>query len=108
MIKKDSLTDKCPWGNENHEECTLYRKGVRIVTTPHGEEQVPFESCAFNIIADCLENIVMRNVALQKEMNEVRNEVINVKNETFMTNRIFTEILNRQREFENNTRKIGE
>lgn len=91
MIKKDVLADKCPFGMENHEECTFYRKGIRTVTTPHGEEQVPIEECAINIIADCLENLVGKQVGLQKEMNLVRNE-------TEKTNLIFGAILNHQQQ----------
>lgn len=98
MVKAE--LDKCPFGVENHEGCTFYRKGIRIVTPPNGaEEHIPFEACAINIIADCLENLVSRNASLQKEMNQVRNEVS-------ITNQIFSELLNRQKAFEDRVSKI--
>lgn len=84
---KEKLVYKCPFGMKKHEGCTFFRKGIRVVIGAHGqEEQVPFEECAVNIIADCLENLVMRNISLQKEMNLVRNE-------SEQTNKIFTTIL---------------
>jgi len=58
------------------EKCVLYRKGIRYRednTTP-----VPFEECAFNIMADCLENLVGRMVGLQKENNKVANSMDNL------------------------------
>lgn len=89
---KETLGNKCPFGLEKHDECTFYRKGIRIVTGLHGkEEHVPFEECAVNIIADCLENLVGRNISLQKEMNLVRGEVEK-------TNLIFGAILNHQQQ----------
>lgn len=106
MIKQK--LNVCPFGMKKHEECTFYRKGIKIITTPHGEEQEPFEECAVNIIADCLENMISRQIGLQKEMNEVRNEVMNVRNETSVTNKIFIELLNRQAEYLDKTKKLGE
>lgn len=82
--------DKCPFGMEKHEGCSFYRRGVR--TEDVTGKQTPFEECAINIIADCLENLVVRQVGLQKEMNLVRNE-------TQMTNNIFNEILMRQKKY---------
>lgn len=64
--------NKCPFGKIKHEECTFYRRGVRIIELTG--EQKPFEECAVNIIADCLENLVSRQIGLQTEMNKVRNE----------------------------------
>lgn len=83
--------NKCPFGMEKHEDCTFYRRGVRIEDVTG--KQTPFEECAVNIIADCLENLVQRNVALQKEMNLVRNEAE-------ATNSIFNSLLARQRQVE--------
>ena len=86
---KEKLINQCPFGMKKHEECTFFRRGIRIIPKPNGgEENVPFEECAINIIADCLENLVGRNIALQQEMNLVRNEVLN-------TNQLFAEILSR-------------
>ena len=82
--------NKCPFGMKKHEDCTFYRRGIRFKDSG---EQTPFEECAVNIIADCLENLVGRNIALQKEMNLVRNE-------TAETNKIFSALANRQRALE--------
>ena len=68
---------------------TFYRRGVRIEDVTG--KQTAFEECAVNIIADCLENLVQRNVALQKEMNLVRNEAEK-------TNQLFGAILNHQQQ----------
>jgi len=80
--------NKCPFGFKKHEECALYRRGVRIITNPGTlkEEQVPFEECAFNIIADCLENLIGRQIGVQKELNMIRNS-------SNITNALFGEIL---------------
>lgn len=89
---KEKLVNQCPFGMKDHEKCTFFRKGFRIVTGLHGkEEPIPFEECAINIIADCLENMVSRNIALQQEMNLVRGEVEK-------TNLIFGAILNHQQQ----------
>lgn len=78
---------KCPFGFKKHEDCAFYRRGVRIEDATG--KQTPFEECAVNIIADCLENLVGRNIALQKEMNLMRNEAQT-------TNQIFNAIATRQ------------
>jgi hypothetical protein len=57
-------------------ECVLYRAGVRY--TDDGKKSWPFEECALNIMADCLENVVSRMVGLQQEGNHVRNSVQNL------------------------------
>ena len=83
---------KCPFGMFNkHEECAFYRKGVRVMEATG--EQKPFEECAINIIADCLENMVTRSIGLQAEMNKVRTEA-----ET--TNRLFQYLAQKKVEFE--------
>jgi len=82
--------NKCPFGMKKHEDCTFYRRGIRF--TDDGK-QTPFEECAVNVIADCLENLVLRQIGLQKEMNQVRNEAEN-------TNKIFTALSNRQKQLE--------
>lgn len=81
--------NKCPFGMKKHEDCAFYRRGVRIEDVTG--KQTAFEECAVNIIADCLENLVQRNVALQKEMNLVRNEAEK-------TNQLFGAILNHQQQ----------
>jgi hypothetical protein len=71
--KGETKMNKCPFGRFNkHEECAFYRKGVRVMEATG--EQKPFEECAINIIADCMENLVSRQIGLQAEMNKVRNE----------------------------------
>ena len=79
--------NKCPFGFKKHEDCAFYRRGVRIIDATG--EQRPYEECAVNVIADCLENLVGRNIALQKEMNLVRNEAEK-------TNEVFSNILKAQ------------
>jgi len=81
---------KCPFGKKKHDDCAFFRRGVRI--EEGSGKQTPFEDCAVNIIADCLENMIGRNIALQKEMNMVRNE-------TETTNKIFSELANRQQKY---------
>ncbi len=79
--------NKCPFGMEKHEDCVFFRRGVRVEDATG--KQFPYEECAINVIADCLENLVTRNVALQKEMNLMRNEAQT-------TNQIFNAIATRQ------------
>jgi len=92
MFGKKEKLNECPFGMRDHSECTFYRKGFRIVTDTHGkEEHIPFEECAVNIIADCLENLVQRQIGLQQEMNLVRGEAEK-------TNLLFGAILNHQQQ----------
>ena len=49
----------------------LYRKGVRLYGDQR--EPTPFEECALNIMADCLEQMVARTAGLQAEQNKVAN-----------------------------------
>ena len=53
-------------------KCVFYRRGIRQYDGVDKKPE-PFEECAINIAVDCLENIVSRNISLQKEMNLVRN-----------------------------------
>lgn len=69
----------CPFRKKCSEDCVLYRKGFRYVAKEHGEDPVPFESCAFNIIADCLEQLISRNIGLQKANEQTRNEIVNTR-----------------------------
>ncbi len=55
------------------DDCVLYRRGVRI-NELNGKND-PFEECAFNIMADCMENMVGRMIGLQKEENKTANKV---------------------------------
>ena len=90
-MAENSFKGICPFGKEKHEDCSFFRRGIRIVNTSHGEDHVPFEECAVNIIADCLENLVGRQNGLQKEMNMVRGEAEK-------TNLIFATILKHQQQ----------
>lgn len=63
----------CPFSQKKcNEKCSLFRKGFRYYEID-GKEPVLVEICAFNLIADCLENQITRSFALQKEMNLIRN-----------------------------------
>jgi hypothetical protein len=90
-MAENSFKGICPFGKEKHEDCSFFRRGIRIVNTLQGEEHVPFEECAINIIADCLENLVGRNISLQQEMNLVRGEAEK-------TNLLFNAILSHQQQ----------
>lgn len=94
---KEKLNSKCPFGMKKHEDCTFYRRGIRIVTNQGKEEHIPFEECAMNIIADCLENLVGKNISLQQEMNLVRGEAEK-------TNMIFGAILDHQQQIAKESR----
>lgn len=62
----------CPfYMDECQDRCVFYRRGVRIFDG--NDKPVPVEECAINVAVDCLENLVGRNIGLQKEMNLVRN-----------------------------------
>lgn len=90
---------KCPFGRFNkHEECAFYRKGVRVMEATG--EQKPFEECAINIVADCLESLVSRQIGLQAEMNKVRTEA-----ET--TNKLFQYLAQKKVEFETEEKRIS-
>ena len=56
---------------ECNKECNLYRVGFRF--KDDGTEPKPFEACSFNIMTDCLEQMITRTIGVQKEMNEVRS-----------------------------------
>ena len=90
--------NKCPFGFKKHEECAFYRRGVRIIEATG--EQKPFEECAVNIIADCLENLVSRQIGLQAEMNNVRNAA-----ET--TNRLFSYLAQRKVDIDEDEKRIS-
>ena len=65
--------NKCLFSQKKcSESCALFRKGFRYYEA-EGKEPVLVETCAINLIADCLENQITRTFALQKEMNLVRN-----------------------------------
>lgn len=60
-------------------KCVWYRKGYRY-SENSTDKPIEFEECAINIAVDCLENLVDRQIKLQKEMNENRNAVSNLTN----------------------------
>jgi len=52
------------------EKCVFYRRGLRYYDNKKPE---PFEECAVNIIADGIENLVERQVGVQKSNEQIRN-----------------------------------
>ena len=74
MIKKTER-GKCPFNKLNlcNKECVLFRSGFRY--KEDGTDPIPFEDCAINIGVDCLENLVSRNIGIQKESNKVANNI---------------------------------
>jgi hypothetical protein len=72
-VTKKTDKGKCPFRRLKNcsEECAFYRKGVRY--SEQGGDPIPFEDCAFNIIADNLEAMHNRTYMLQKEVGETKN-----------------------------------
>ena len=74
MVKSNN---KCPFlKSECDKECVLFRSGHRYFTDPN-KDPLYFEDCAFNILADCMENMIGRNIGLQQSMEGLRNEFNN-------------------------------
>lgn len=68
----EKLKGLCPVDKlECNDKCALYRRGFRY--KDDDSKPIPFEECAINIACDCLENLISRNISLQKEMNMARN-----------------------------------
>jgi hypothetical protein len=67
------MKGKCPFGKVKCSECVLYRKGLRYFSDNRQPE--PFEECAINIAADCLENLVTRSIGQQGATEQTRNEM---------------------------------
>ncbi len=64
------------------EKCVFYRKGFRFFEARPGHskpEPMPFEECAINIFADSAEQMVSRQVGVQKALESARNEVNNLR-----------------------------
>ena len=70
---KNNERGKCPFRELKtcSDKCVLYRKGFRYKET--NGDPIPFEDCAFNIMADNIEVMHSRTVALQQEMGESKN-----------------------------------
>jgi len=68
---------KCPFNNMKKcdPECSLYRKGLKYFEGQGAPKPEPFEMCAFNLIADSLENLIGRSIGQQQALEQVRNEV---------------------------------
>ena len=75
MLDRKDKKGKCPFRKmkECSEECVLYRKGTRY--NEKTDEVFSVELCAFNVIADNLENMHNRTYMLQKEVGETKNVV---------------------------------
>jgi hypothetical protein len=61
-------------------ECVFYRKGMRYFTAEVKKEPLPFEDCAFNIITDSVENLIMRNIGQQAAIEGMRNKIDELTN----------------------------
>jgi len=69
---KDNEKGHCPFRDLEpcNETCAFYRKGLRYKET--SGDPIPFEECAFNIIADNLEAMHNRTFMMQKELGETK------------------------------------
>lgn len=64
----------CPYIKKKcNKDCVFFRSGLRYFDD--GRKPEPFEECVFNIIADCLENLVQRSIGQQKATEQVRNQI---------------------------------
>jgi hypothetical protein len=70
------------------QDCALFRRGFRY--NDNGKEPTLVEGCALNFACDALENIVSRNIGVEKEMNMVRGSLDGVKD-------VFTEALKKRK-----------
>ena len=67
----------CPFiKGECNKECVFYRRGLKYRND--GGKPEPFEECAINIAVDCLENLVLRQIGIQKATEQARNEMAKV------------------------------
>lgn len=67
----------CPLvGSTCKKNCVLFRSGHRYFDDPN-KEPLYFEECALNIMVDCMENMIGRNIGLQQSMEGLRNEFNN-------------------------------
>ncbi len=73
-MEKKKKRGKCPFALFElcDEECAFYRKGIRYSDKP-GQDPIPFEDCAINIIADNLEMMHNRTFMMQKEVGDTKN-----------------------------------
>ena len=68
----------CPFIKEDcSADCVLYRAGLRYSEDPK-IKPTPFAECTFNIIADCMEQMVMRSIGTQAGMDKVANQLLNL------------------------------
>jgi len=75
-LKTTKALGKCPFNKMKPctEECALYRKVIRYKDTDPSNPYV-VELCAFNAIADSMDNNIMRLLGVQQEVNVLRNQV---------------------------------
>jgi len=73
---------KCPFTRKDcmEAECALFRVGMRYYDDGRPPEEV--RVCVFNLMVDCLENIIMRMIGQQKATEQTRNGIHNL-NEFF-------------------------
>jgi len=73
MLGKKDTKGKCPLNRfkECRSDCALFRVGTRVNDVTN--EVTPVELCAFNVIADNIEQLHGRTFNLQQEMAETKN-----------------------------------
>lgn len=73
MLSKKDTKGKCPLNKfkECRDDCVLYRRGTRV--NDFTNEVTPVELCAFNVIADNIEQLHSRTFNLQQEMGATKN-----------------------------------
>jgi hypothetical protein len=105
-VTKKTERGKCPFilHDPCNPECAFYRKGIRYSEKP-GSEPIPFEDCAFNIIADNLEAMHNRTYMMQKEVGDTKNMMalktmvdLNIRSESNMNTltRMLKKVINPQ------------
>lgn len=74
-LKGLSVGKFCPYIKKDcRDDCVFFRRGLRYFDDKKKEPE-PFEECAINVMADSLENIIMRTVGQQAAIEGLRNEV---------------------------------
>ncbi len=77
------MKEKCPFGKNKCQDCVLYRKGLRYFDMPDSDGKkrapVPFEACGVQVGVDCIENLIERSIGQQRAIEEVRNEINQLK-----------------------------
>lgn len=66
---------KCPFNHFKRcdPECELFRRGMRY--WEDGRTPEPIEMCTFNYLADCMENLVTRQISTQATVDKLSTEI---------------------------------